>query len=252
MTRNTKYDPEKANEPLPATLCSLMKAFGTKSVTLANYLGVSGTAIANYRNGIDKPDWKTIVKIADFFHVTTDFLLGRQQAPFFESPDMEDIGFSEQAAFVLKSLATNRALENDPEGFFHKIFNEFNSFIASPQFYILFSLLYTAKEAAASSSSRLEELLQDNGTPEEAENEYHRFKSVYATEEVKSGYMYARYQIDRQVKELLDDYLGDKGICTKFKQLEQKMVHQQKEQKARKKANRNKKEDVPNGEHSQN
>lgn len=252
MTRNTKYDPEKANEPLPATLCSLMKAFGTKSVTLANYLGVSGTAIANYRNGIDKPDWKTIVKIADYFHVTTDFLLGRQQAPFFESPDLEDIGFSEQAAFVLKSLATNRALEKDPDGFFHKIFNELNSFVANPQFYNLFSLLYTARDAAAASRSRLEKLLQDKRSPKEAETEYQRYKSLFATVEVKSGYMYARYQIDRQVGELLDDYLGDKEVCTKFKQLEQKMVHQQKGQKARKKANRSEKENAHDGEHSQN
>ena len=251
MARNTKYDPEKANEPLPVNLRNLMEAFGTKSVTLANYLGVSGTAIANYRNGIDMPDWKRIVKIADFFHVTTDCLLGRQEAPFFESPDLEGIGFSEKAALSLKSLATDRALEKDEKGFYHQVFDEFDSFLSSDQFLIFFSLLSRAKTAATDSRKRIEDLLQDDSATDDADTEFIRYKSVNATEEVKNGYMFARYQVDRQLRELLDDYFGEKKARLLFKQLEQKMATQWKS-KTKKKTTSKAQEEALNGNDSEN
>lgn len=227
MARNTSIGPEYY-EPLPSNLRRLMDAFDIKNKHLADYLGVSGTAVGNYLKGTDKPDWKAIVKIADFFHVTTDYLLGRQQAPFFESPDLEEIGFTEKALFSLKSLATERLLEEDPEGFYHSAFDEFDSFLSSNQFLIFFSLLSRAKTASTDSRKRIEELLLDDSTSDDADTEFLRYKSVIATEEVKNGYMFARYQVDRQLRELLDDYFGEKEACLLLKQLEQKMAAQRK------------------------
>lgn len=44
---------------------------------LADYLQVSVATISNYENGRHIPDPNTLCKIADFFGVTTDYLLGR-------------------------------------------------------------------------------------------------------------------------------------------------------------------------------
>lgn len=51
------------------------KGFTQKSV--AEALGISKTCYAGYEQGYREPDFKMLVKIAEFFGVTTDFLLGR-------------------------------------------------------------------------------------------------------------------------------------------------------------------------------
>lgn len=44
---------------------------------LAIYLKVSVSTISNYEKGVHFPDLETLIKIADFFHVSTDYLLKR-------------------------------------------------------------------------------------------------------------------------------------------------------------------------------
>ena len=44
---------------------------------LAVYLNVSIGTISNYENGVHYPDLTTLCQIADYFNVTTDYLLGR-------------------------------------------------------------------------------------------------------------------------------------------------------------------------------
>ncbi|MEA4805136.1 helix-turn-helix transcriptional regulator [Acetobacterium wieringae] len=45
-------------------------------------LGLSGkSAISNYENGYSTPDNDMLNKIADYFHVSTDYLLGRTDDP---------------------------------------------------------------------------------------------------------------------------------------------------------------------------
>lgn len=46
-----------------------------KDIALA--LNITLNAVSNYENGIREPSLATLVKIADFFEVSTDFLLGR-------------------------------------------------------------------------------------------------------------------------------------------------------------------------------
>lgn len=42
---------------------------------LAEFLGVSRQAIGQYRRGKSYPDWKSIAKLAEFFGVSTDYLI---------------------------------------------------------------------------------------------------------------------------------------------------------------------------------
>lgn len=44
---------------------------------LGEILGIARNSISRYENGEREPDNETILKLADFFQVTTDFLLGK-------------------------------------------------------------------------------------------------------------------------------------------------------------------------------
>ncbi|MBR1693580.1 MAG: helix-turn-helix transcriptional regulator [Lachnospiraceae bacterium] len=44
---------------------------------VAQYLHVSKSTLSNYENNIHEPDLDTLVSLADFFDVSTDYLLGR-------------------------------------------------------------------------------------------------------------------------------------------------------------------------------
>ena len=46
---------------------------------LAAILNVSVGTVSNYENGVHFPDLATLHKLADFFQVSTDFLLGRTE-----------------------------------------------------------------------------------------------------------------------------------------------------------------------------
>lgn len=46
---------------------------------LAALLHVSVGTISNYENGIHSPDLKTLYKLADYFHVSSDYLLDRTE-----------------------------------------------------------------------------------------------------------------------------------------------------------------------------
>lgn len=44
---------------------------------LAEIIYVSPGTISNYENGVHYPDIEKLIALADYFHVTTDYLLGR-------------------------------------------------------------------------------------------------------------------------------------------------------------------------------
>ncbi|CDQ41470.1 XRE family transcriptional regulator [Virgibacillus sp. CM-4] len=48
---------------------------------LAKKLNIPNQSISNYERGFRNPDYETLNKIADFFEVTTDYLLGRSDQP---------------------------------------------------------------------------------------------------------------------------------------------------------------------------
>jgi len=102
---------------------------------LSEAVGVGQSTIAAYEKGGIKPTGEVLEKLADYFHCTTDYLLGRTSKPQYESrtelpeaitklgiTEMEilkgaeitpdDIKFFEDAAKVLRLL---RILRTKPE-----------------------------------------------------------------------------------------------------------------------------------------
>lgn len=58
-------------------LARLRKERGILQKELATYLEVTVATISNYEKGIHSPDYETLIKLADFFDVSTDYLLQR-------------------------------------------------------------------------------------------------------------------------------------------------------------------------------
>ena len=59
-------------------LASLRKARKIRQVDVAQYLNVSRQAISKYELGTREPDLATLLKLAEYYGVSMDFLLGRK------------------------------------------------------------------------------------------------------------------------------------------------------------------------------
>ena len=62
-------------------LAEIRKKKELSQYELADRLGFSRGQIANYEQGKREPDYETLQKLADFFNVSTDYLLGRTDEP---------------------------------------------------------------------------------------------------------------------------------------------------------------------------
>lgn len=73
-------------------LQQLRKSRGLTQDDLAEILGISLSSYQKYERDAISPSYETLCKIADFYHVTTDYLLGREPAtdPFDMLPLPED------------------------------------------------------------------------------------------------------------------------------------------------------------------
>lgn len=104
MPRKKKIINDAYNEPFPTALRTLMQDNSTTQQELSSFLGISRQAIGYYCDGTSSPDFVNLVKIANYFNVSADYLLGiskdRQRTP----AAADELGLSEKAIEGLKSL----------------------------------------------------------------------------------------------------------------------------------------------------
>lgn len=81
----------------PQRLKNLRKQKDLTQTELANLLNLSHGAIAMWETGKRQPDNDTLLRIADFFGVTVDYLLGRDE----KTPPDEDLSESEKLLLEL-------------------------------------------------------------------------------------------------------------------------------------------------------
>lgn len=62
-------------------LKELRKAKGLTQHQLANELGVTRQAISLYEKGDREPKISTLIKLADYFDVSVDYLIGHEKTP---------------------------------------------------------------------------------------------------------------------------------------------------------------------------
>lgn len=109
MPRNTRKAIEGYDDALPTRLRQLLEETGTSQKQLGEAIGVTPQTISLYATNGSKPDWKTIVTIADYFDVSTDWMLGRTDT---RSPDttIQSVcnytGLSDAAVEILHGLTT--------------------------------------------------------------------------------------------------------------------------------------------------
>ena len=66
---------------LSVRLASLRKANKKTQQDIANYLGLTRPAYTAYEGGNRHPDYSTLQKLADYYDVSTDYLLGHSDDP---------------------------------------------------------------------------------------------------------------------------------------------------------------------------
>ena len=69
------------NEKLPKRLKELREAKGYLQKYVADKIGVKSNTLSGYENGTRSPDPEMIVKLAELYNVTTDYLLGKSDDP---------------------------------------------------------------------------------------------------------------------------------------------------------------------------
>ncbi|MBP1154384.1 MULTISPECIES: helix-turn-helix transcriptional regulator [unclassified Paenibacillus] len=63
-------------------IASLREKHAMTQEELSNKLGITRASLSHYENNRRAPDYDTITKIAGFFRVSIDFLLGRTDDPY--------------------------------------------------------------------------------------------------------------------------------------------------------------------------
>lgn len=88
------------------------KNIGQKEFAL--YLHVSVSTISNYENNVHQPDIPTLIKIADYFNISVDYLLGRTQYPFpFSYLETQKVNSFSIASFFSSVLQLSEASQAD-------------------------------------------------------------------------------------------------------------------------------------------
>ena len=66
---------------LSSRLKDLRKSRGETQENLSKYLGITAQAYPKYEYGLRKPSLETTAKLADYFGVSVDYLLGLTDKP---------------------------------------------------------------------------------------------------------------------------------------------------------------------------
>ncbi len=73
---------------------------------LGKKLNVTKASISGYENGTRNPDQESLVKIAEIFNVSTDYLLGKEttQKKYYELTDKDEKDISERLQVMIEDL----------------------------------------------------------------------------------------------------------------------------------------------------
>ena len=104
MPRKRKEQPDNFYKAFPTAMRKLMLQKDITQNELAEYLHKTRQAVSYYCDGSSSPDWETLVKISDYFHVSTDYLLGRTADPNPVPAAVDDLGLSPKAVEWLHNI----------------------------------------------------------------------------------------------------------------------------------------------------
>lgn len=119
MPRKHIDTPSAYSDPFPTAFRALLsgetgRRGKVSQQEVADYIGKTRQTVGYYADGTAKPDIDTIGKLADFFDVTTDYLLGRSGYTDSELRvgSLESYGFTEAATRNVYRLHVGKSLES--------------------------------------------------------------------------------------------------------------------------------------------
>ncbi len=86
--------------PLNTNIKQLRMARNLSQVELAKALGVTKQSISNWENNNIQPSIDMLIRIADFFSVSTDILLGLDERKYIEITGLTDYQLAHIAAII--------------------------------------------------------------------------------------------------------------------------------------------------------
>lgn len=104
MARSKKDVRDAYCSPFAVALRALMKKNGTTQEEIAKITNKTRQTVSQYVNGISEPSYDTLVKIAAYFDVSIDFLLGRTEDPRLARSAVDELGLSTYSISWLERL----------------------------------------------------------------------------------------------------------------------------------------------------
>ena len=86
----------------------LRKSFSLSQVELAHVLGVSKQCVSNWENGYIQPSLDMFIKIAQYFNVSTDYLLGLSKSNPISTDGLSEMEIAHIKLIVLDMLANKK------------------------------------------------------------------------------------------------------------------------------------------------
>ena len=105
MPRKRESLPEDYNSSFPIRLRYIMKKQNKTQQEVADAIGKTRQSIGYYADGTSSPDWKSLAALAEYFDVSTDWLLGltiREKRPVGIT---ERIGLRDRAIYAIEELS---------------------------------------------------------------------------------------------------------------------------------------------------
>lgn len=117
MPRKQNQSNERFNDPFPSALRALMKKHSTTQEELSTYLGLkTRQSITGYCDGSTSPTIETLAKIASYYDVSTDYLLGITRDPARIPSAVDRLGLRPEAVHSLISAHESAATRNAIQG----------------------------------------------------------------------------------------------------------------------------------------
>lgn len=135
MAKGNKYNSEKFNAPFAMNLRKLMDSRSITQDELSKVVGKTRQTVSQYVNGVSEPGYDTLIKIANYFDVSVDFLLGITADPARHPAATDDLGLSAAAIKKIQCLKMCSSDDSQYTAFLSQLFE-------NPAFEHFFRLLY--------------------------------------------------------------------------------------------------------------
>ena len=205
---------EKAKSPFATTLWRLMNRQPvTTQAQLAEITGKTRQTISQYVNGISEPSYDTLVRIADHFHVSLDYLLGRSDISTIDLSVQEihrRTGLTEENIVFMQYLGEDNTNVN-PREILEPFINDVIDFALSPASTSNYLLMNTALESSNFQTPEENLQLEDylNGWRTDSENLRKKGYIVLNSKEA------ALYHFS-QIIDLFRNYISNKYFSGRF------------------------------------